>query len=170
MDDFYLIGQKIKSARKAMGMTQKELARKTDYTESGISRIEKGEIDLGVSKVKLFSDVLHVPVDYLIGDYFARKTETPEEMFDRLDEDVRHELIIEMFDLMKQKEAKKWQQQSGTVEGGGSGSASTVASVLSQIQPPDEEAEKQLRSVRESAAASLSSQPSPKHGADTSKR
>lgn len=118
MEEFYLIGQKIRAARKALGYTQKDLAKKTGYTESGISRIEKGEIDLGVSKVKVFSDVLRVPVDYIVGDYFAEIHETPEEQFNRLDADVREELIAEMLDIMKKKEAEKWQQQSGTVKGG----------------------------------------------------
>lgn len=125
MEEFYTIGQKIKAARRAIGYTQKDLAKRTGYTESGISRIEKGEIDLGVSKVKTFADVLRVPVDYIVGDYFAEVHETPEEMFNRLDEDVRHELIAQMFDIMKQKEAEKWQQQSGTGSAGGSASAST---------------------------------------------
>lgn len=118
MEEFYSIGQKIKAARKAMGYTQKELAKRTGYTESGISRIEKGEIDLGVSKVKVFSDVLRVPVDYIVGDYFAEINETPEQMFERLDDDVRQELINQMFDIMKQKEAEQWQRQSGTANGG----------------------------------------------------
>ncbi len=125
MEEFYTIGQKIKAARRAIGYTQKDLAQKTGYTESGISRIEKGEIDLGVSKVKTFADVLRVPVDYIVGDYFAEVHETPEEMFNRMDEDVRHELIAQMFDIMKQKEAEKWQQQSGMGSAGGSASAST---------------------------------------------
>ena len=118
MEEFYTIGQKIKAARKALGLTQRELAQKTGYTESGISRIEKGEIDLGVSKVKAFADVLRVPVDYIVGDYFSAKTETPEEIFERLDDDVRHELIAEMFEIMKQKEAEQWQRQSGTAKDG----------------------------------------------------
>jgi transcriptional regulator with XRE-family HTH domain len=118
MEEFYTIGQKIKAARRAIGYTQKDLAKRTGYTESGISRIEKGEIDLGVSKVKIFADVLRVPVDYIVGDYFAEVHETPEEMFNRLDDNVRHELIAQMFDIMKQKEAEKWQQLNGTAKGG----------------------------------------------------
>lgn len=125
MNEFYSIGQQIKAARKAMGYTQKELSQKTGYTESGISRIEKGEIDLSVSKIKLFSKVLRVPVDYIVGDYFVESKETPEELFNRLDDDIRQELINEMFELMKQKEAEKWQAQNGTENAGGSASVKT---------------------------------------------
>ena len=118
MTEFEKIGSKIRAARLAAGMTQKELGDKSGYTFSTISRIEKGEIDLPISKVKTFSNVLRVPVDYLIGDYLVESTETPEEQFNRLDADVREELIAEMLDIMKKKEAEKWQQLNGTGKGG----------------------------------------------------
>ena len=103
-------------------MTQKELAEKSGYTFSTISRIEKGEIDLPISKVKTFSNVLRVPVDYIIGDFLVDSDESPEELFERLDEEVKHELIKDMLDRMKEKEAERWQQQNGTADGGGLGS------------------------------------------------
>ena len=118
MKEFEKIGSKIRAARLAAGMTQKELAAKSGYTFSAISRIESGEIDLPISKVKTFSRVLHVPVDYIVGDFFVETEETPEEMFNRLDADVREELLAEMLDIMKKKEAQRWQQQSGTGKGG----------------------------------------------------
>lgn len=118
MTEFEPIGSKIRAARLAAGLTQKELGDKAGYTFSTISRIEKGEIDLPISKIKMFSSVLRVPVDYLIGDYLVESTETPEEQFNRLDADVREELIAEMLDIMKKKEAEKWQQLNGTAKGG----------------------------------------------------
>lgn len=125
MTEFEKIGSKIRAARLAAGMTQKELGDKSGYTFSTISRIEKGEIDLPISKVKTFSNVLHVPVDYIINDFLFESAETPEERFERLDDEVRHELIKEMLDRMKEKEAKQWQQLNGTGNAGGSGSVST---------------------------------------------
>lgn len=121
MTEFEKIGSKIRAARLAAGMTQKELGDKSGYTFSTISRIEKGEIDLPISKVKTFSNVLRVPVDYIIGDFLVETNETPEEMFERLDDEVRHELIKDMLERMKEKEAKQWQQQSGTESAGESG-------------------------------------------------
>lgn len=121
MSEFEKIGSKIRAARLAAGMTQKELGDKSGYTFSTISRIEKGEIDLPISKVKMFSNVLRVPIDYIIGDYLVETTETPEEMFERLDDDVRHELIKEMLERMKEEEAKQWQKQNGTEGVGDSG-------------------------------------------------
>ena len=71
----------------------------------------------------MFSSVLRVPVDYLIGDYLVESTETPEEQFNRLDADVREELIAEMLNIMKKKEAEKWQQLNGMEKDGASESA-----------------------------------------------
>lgn len=108
MEEFYTIGQKIKAARRAIGYTQKDLAKRTGYTESGISRIENGEIDLGVSKVKIFADVLRVPVDYIVGDYFAEVHETPEEMFNRLDDNVRHGHLWRICSCRKRRHGEKF--------------------------------------------------------------
>ena len=118
MTEFEKIGSKIRAARLAAGMTQKELAEKSGYTFSSISRIEKGEIDLPISKVKTF--------DYIIGDFLMDKEESPEEMFERLDDELRHELIKEMIERMKEKEARQWQAQNGTVNDGDSESQRTV--------------------------------------------
>ena len=123
MTEFEPIGSKIRAARLAAGLTQKEPGDKAGYTFSTISRIEKGEIDLPISKIKMFSSVLRVPVDYLIGDYLVESTETPEEQFNRLDADVREELIAEMLNIMKKKEAEKWQQLNGMEKDGASESA-----------------------------------------------
>ena len=170
MNEFEKIGSKIKAARLAAGMTQKELGDKAGYTFSTISRIEKGEIDLPISKVKTFSNVLHVPVDYIIGDFLVEETETPEEMFAKLDDNVRSELIKEMFDIMKQKEAKRWQQQNGTEKDGASEFLSTVKSGLSQIRLQAEEAAKTSSDEQQSVENSLTSYRSKLRGEDTSKK
>lgn len=97
MEEFYTIGKKVKAARKALGLTQKELAEKTGYTESGISRVEKGEIDLPVSKIKVLSTTLRVPVDYLISDYLFQKEQDPAELINSLPKDQR-EMILKLID------------------------------------------------------------------------
>ena len=170
MNEFEKIGSKIKAARLSAGMTQKELGDKAGYTFSTISRIEKGEIDLPISKVKTFSNVLHVPVDYIIGDFLVDETETPEEMFNKLDDDVRHELIAQMLDIMKQKEAKRWQQQNGTGKDGESELASTVKSGLFQIRLQAEEADRTSNDELQSVENSLTSYRSMLRGEDTSKK
>lgn len=126
MEEFYAIGKKVKAARKSLGLTQKELAEKTGYTESGISRVEKGEIDLPVSKIKVLATTLRVPVDYLIGDYLFQKEQDPAELINSLPKDQR-EMILKLIDQqIAKQEAEAWQQQNGTANDGDSESQRTV--------------------------------------------
>lgn len=60
--------ENIKTRRKAAGLTQEELARRTGYTDrSSIARIEKGEIDLPQSKIKQFAEALGTTPGHLMG-------------------------------------------------------------------------------------------------------
>lgn len=58
MDTLY---EKIKARRKALGMTQEELAEKVGYCgKSMVSRVEKGEVNLSTSKIKAFAEALKI--------------------------------------------------------------------------------------------------------------
>lgn len=58
----------IKDKRLALGMTQTELALKVGYSEkSSIARIEKGEIDLPLSKMHEFAKALNCTTSELMG-------------------------------------------------------------------------------------------------------
>ncbi len=60
--------ENIKSRRKALKMTQEELAKRTGYTDrSSIAKIEKGEIDLPQSKILLFAEALETTSSALMG-------------------------------------------------------------------------------------------------------
>jgi transcriptional regulator with XRE-family HTH domain len=52
------LGEKIKSARSAKGMTQKELADKTGLSERTIQRIENHEVEPSVYSLNRISEVL----------------------------------------------------------------------------------------------------------------
>ena len=59
----------IKEKRLALGMTQTELAHKAGYKEkSAIAKIEKGEIDIPLSKVHDFAKALNCTASELMGD------------------------------------------------------------------------------------------------------
>lgn len=123
MNEFQSIGRKIKAARTSMGYSQAELAKKCGYEKSSMSRIESGEIDLPVSKIKKFSKVLKVPVDYLIGDYLVESDRDPVKLIQSLPKEQQEaimKLIERQIDI---QEAEQWQQLSGTEEDGASESA-----------------------------------------------
>lgn len=60
--------ENIKARRKALDMTQAELALKTGYADkSTISRIEKGKVDLSQSKIEAFAKALRTTANDLMG-------------------------------------------------------------------------------------------------------
>lgn len=62
------IGKNIMQRRKAMGMTQEELAKKMGYkSKSTINKIENGTNDIPQSKIAKFAEVLDTTPAYLMG-------------------------------------------------------------------------------------------------------
>lgn len=60
--------ERIKLIRKSRGWTQTDLAVKTGYADkSMIARIENGQVDITLSKLKIFADALGVSSEYLFG-------------------------------------------------------------------------------------------------------
>jgi len=59
----------IKEYRKALGMSQEELAKRAGYTDrSSIAKIEKGQVDLSQSKIWTFADIFGVTASELMGN------------------------------------------------------------------------------------------------------
>ena len=59
----------IKERRKELGMTQTDLALKVGYSEkSAIAKVEKGKVDLPLSKLKEISEALETTPSELMGD------------------------------------------------------------------------------------------------------
>lgn len=125
MNEFQSIGRKIKAARTSMGYSQAELAKICGYEKSSLSRIESGEIDLPVSKIKKFSKVLKVPVDYLIGDYLVESERDPVKIIQSLPKEQQEAIMRLIERQIDIQEAEQWQQQNGTGKDGASESAST---------------------------------------------
>lgn len=63
-----MIGNKIKTRRKELNITQEELAKMTGYTtRSTINKIEQGVNDIPLSKVSVFAKALNTTPSYLMG-------------------------------------------------------------------------------------------------------
>lgn len=64
------IGQRIRKQRERLGLSQRELARRTGIPQSTISDIERGvQEDMTTAMVKRFARALACTTDYLIGMY-----------------------------------------------------------------------------------------------------
>ena len=62
-----MLYQNIKQRRRTLGLTQQQLAELLAYERSSIAKIEKGEVDLPLSKIQAFSDALSLPLPALLG-------------------------------------------------------------------------------------------------------
>lgn len=74
-------GAKIKQKRLEIGMSQREFSKKVGYTDHSIvTRIESGQVDLPLSKLKKISEILDVSVPWLMGMDEENKTTIPTDM------------------------------------------------------------------------------------------
>ena len=60
------IGERIKIARKSAGLTQLELAKKTDLSRSYIGDIEKDRYNPSVSTLQLIATATNTPLEELL--------------------------------------------------------------------------------------------------------
>ena len=63
-----LIGEKIKQTRTTKGLSQKSLAKLCDLNEGTIRDYENGKINPSVKALYLLSNILNVPISYLLGE------------------------------------------------------------------------------------------------------
>lgn len=68
-------GENVKEQRKALGLTQDELAKKLGYSGAAmISKLEKGQTDIGNDKLSLLVDIFHVDARVLLFGGSAQKS------------------------------------------------------------------------------------------------
>ena len=63
----YDIGKKIKELRKEAGLTQKQLAKMLNKSETGFASWEQGLSEPSVNDLRLLCVILEVSADYLLG-------------------------------------------------------------------------------------------------------
>ena len=60
---------RIRKRRKELGLTQEELAHKVGYkNKEGVCHVEKGDVDIPLSKLIALSKALDVPIGYFFED------------------------------------------------------------------------------------------------------
>lgn len=89
------IGEKIKAARLAKGMTQEELGRAIGSNKQLISKYESGVVDnLPLHRVEQLAHALDVSISYLTGWPMSKK-QTSTELLQELRDDVRGLLDVQ---------------------------------------------------------------------------
>lgn len=64
-----LVAANIKRARKELGITQKELGKRANYSGSYIGDIETAATPIEIERLALFSRILNKPVIYFLSDF-----------------------------------------------------------------------------------------------------
>ncbi len=64
--DYNLIGTRIKSARKAVGMTQENLAERLDVSIGYISQVERGITKISLDLLAEISDILNRDISFFV--------------------------------------------------------------------------------------------------------
>lgn len=68
------IGKRIRSKRKELGLTQKELGAKVNLSEASVSKYESGKVEeASTTKLNEFAEVLGVDIGWLLGIKNAKK-------------------------------------------------------------------------------------------------
>ena len=82
------IGERIKTRRNELEMSQRELAQKMGYSNhSTVGKIEAGKVDIPQSRIVQFAEVLNTSVSYLMGWEETQKKN-----------DVKSDIVSRMFD------------------------------------------------------------------------
>lgn len=84
------IGMRVKSLRKAMGLTQAELAENCNLGEDTIGDIERGVKSFTLQNISIIADCFNVSYDYIV------KGESDEDRIIRLPENLSKDKICEI--------------------------------------------------------------------------
>ena len=96
------IGERIKERRLELGMTQEELADKVGFkTRASVSRLEGGDRNIPISKLKKLAEVLDTTIGYLMG--MEDNSGTMREAIEFIDKDsVLHKITDLLFTYKKE--------------------------------------------------------------------
>ena len=71
------MGSKIKTLRKAMGLTQTELGERVGVKKNAVSKWECGRVEgIPASTLKALANLFQVPVSYLVDNEITRQPDT----------------------------------------------------------------------------------------------
>jgi transcriptional regulator with XRE-family HTH domain len=97
-----LIGRKIKHRRKALNMTQKDLAKLVGVSFQQIQKYENGQSGMGLSTFLMLCSYLNVSPDY-----FWDKFSFSEDLVNEICDDLEHELLKVFRSIQNQKIRKR---------------------------------------------------------------
>ncbi len=93
------LGDRVKNARQARGMTQGELGELIGTSSKTISAIEVGRVEPSITQMQALAAVLEEPIGYFVGETSSSVASKIERVTDELEE------IRKLIELTKAKQA-----------------------------------------------------------------
>ena len=64
--DYSIIGERLKKARVAKKLTQEQLAEELDVSVAFLSRVERGNVKINLSRLSQICDILDISIGYIL--------------------------------------------------------------------------------------------------------
>lgn len=99
--DYSIIGERLKKARIAKKLTQEQLAEKIDVSVAFLSRVERGNVKINLSRITQICDILDVSISNILTGTASNSKDYLTEDFSNLLKDCPPEKVKLIYDIAK---------------------------------------------------------------------
>jgi len=99
--DYTLIGERLKKARMAKKLTQEQLAEKLDVSVAFLSRAERGDVKINLSRISQLCDLLDVSISNVLTGTVSNSKDYLTEDFSNLLKNCPPEKLKLIYDIAK---------------------------------------------------------------------
>ena len=99
--DYSIIGERLKSARLTRKLTQEQLAEKLDVSVAFLSRAERGNVKINLSRITQICDILDVSISNILTGTVSNSKDYLTEDFSNLLKDCPPDKIKLIYDIAK---------------------------------------------------------------------
>lgn len=99
--DYTLIGERLKKARMAKKLTQEQLAEKLDVSVAFLSRAERGDVKINLSRISQLCDLLDVSISNVLTGTVSNSKDYLTEDFSNLLKNCPAEKLKLIYDIAK---------------------------------------------------------------------
>lgn len=99
--DYSIIGERLKKARKDKKLTQEQLSEKLDVSVAFLSRIERGDVKINLSRLEQLCDILDISMSYILTGTGSNSKNYLSEEFSNLLKNCPAEKLKLIYDISK---------------------------------------------------------------------
>ncbi len=99
--DYSIIGERLKKARKDKKLTQEQLAEQIDVSVAFLSRVERGDVKINLTRLNQLCDILNISLSYILTGTGCNSKNYLTEDFSNLLKNCPPEKIKLIYDIAK---------------------------------------------------------------------